>query len=334
MIKIETAKRESTFTLTSIAGPSGSGKTHSSIRYARGLVGPDGKIGFIDTENKRSRHHTHVGGGFDVHDLRAPFTPSRYIEAIDAFEQAGFGVLVIDSMSHEWDGIGGVVEMAEDIEVRSGKTGLHCWNKPKREHKRLMARLLQSQMHIVFCCRAKEVHKQVKKGGRTEVVNEGYIPILEKNFIFEMTISMMLDPVTNRPTFTKCPDLLVPRFKAYGRIDESAGDIVREWAEDGVKMDRDVEALHETARLRAMAGSKKFKEWYALQDDVEQGTVSLIGDEIRSIMNSADEVKQMTDDVIKVDEVTSEVHLGGDTEETPPEPAQDDIFSSPETADA
>ncbi|MCV9910019.1 ATP-binding protein [Brucella sp. HL-2] len=104
-MKIERAVREKTFTLTSIAGPSGSGKTYSALLYARGLVGQEGKIGFIDTENKRSRFYADVAGGFDVIDLDPPFTSSRYIQAIKAFEKAGYTAIIIDSISHEWEGI-------------------------------------------------------------------------------------------------------------------------------------------------------------------------------------------------------------------------------------
>jgi len=167
--EIKPAVREKTHVLVSLAGPSGCGKTYSALLLARGLAGPSGKIGFIDTEAKRARHYADLTP-FDVADMTPPFSPLRYLDAVKTFAEAGYKVLVIDSMSHEWEGTGGCIEMAE------GGKSLNAWLRPKAEHKKLMNHLLQVPMHVVFCCRAREKMVQVKnpQTGKDEVSGEEF----------------------------------------------------------------------------------------------------------------------------------------------------------------
>ena len=113
MFKIERADRSKSKVCVALAGDSGSGKTLSSIRLARGLVGEKGRIGYIDTEQHRASLYAGYYGGFDVISLEPPFSPERYEEAVRTFKDAGYDVVVIDSMSHEWEGTGGVLEMAD-----------------------------------------------------------------------------------------------------------------------------------------------------------------------------------------------------------------------------
>lgn len=262
-MKIERAVREKTFTLTSIAGPSGSGKTYSAILYARGLVGPEGKIGFIDTENKRSRFYAEVGGGFDVIDLDPPFTAHRYVEAIRAFEDAGYRAIIIDSISHEWEGTGGVLEQADAIEQATKRSGLHCWAKPKAGHKKLMNELLQTRAHLIFCCRVKEKVVQVKgQNGKTEIVNEGFVVVQEKMFIYEMTVSMMLAEGTHVPIIQKCPGDLEAAFPAGKKITTNVGLSVAQWSDQGVAVDQELEASKREGLLAANKGMAALLEWW------------------------------------------------------------------------
>lgn len=184
------ASRESSKLLIGLYGQSGSGKTYSALLLARGLAGPDGKIMMIDTEAGRGELYADViPGGYIVGQLNQPFSPQAYIEAIDAAEKAGASVLVIDSVSHEWEGIGGVVHMAGQVEERTGKPGLHCWKDAKLQHQRLMLRLLQSKCHVIVCLRAKRKSRQGKDGsGKTVILKDDFAtPIQADDFIFELT---------------------------------------------------------------------------------------------------------------------------------------------------
>ncbi|MEO3387359.1 AAA family ATPase [Mesorhizobium sp. CAU 1741] len=291
-MKIERAIREKTFTLTSIAGPSGSGKTYSAILYARGLVGPGGKIGFIDTENKRSRFYADVAGGFDVIDLDPPFTSHRYVEAIKAFEAAGYTAIIIDSISHEWEGTGGVLEQAEAIEQKTSRAGLHCWQKPKAAHKKLMNELLQTRAHLIFCCRVKEKVAQVKgANGKTEIVNEGFVVVQEKSFIYEMTVSMMLAEGTHIPTIQKCPGDLLSAFPEGRKVSPDVGGAVREWSDQGVAIDEELEAAKREGVLAANNGMTSLLNWWSGLGGPRQTKLANLKDTLKSIAQASDQMK-------------------------------------------
>jgi len=187
---IKKASRTGVKPLIGFYSESGCGKTMSGLLLARGLVGPSGKIVMIDTESGRGSLYADViEGGYDVLELREPFSPERYIEAIKAVEDSGAQVGVLDSGSHEWEGLGGVIDMATQREAKSGKPGLHNWREPKIEHQKFMLKLLQSPLPWIICLRAKFKTRQGKNAqGRTEIVKDEHTsPIQAEDFIFEMT---------------------------------------------------------------------------------------------------------------------------------------------------
>ena len=290
-MKIERAVREKTYTLTSIVGPSGSGKTYSALLYARGLVGPEGKIGFIDTENKRSRFYADVAGGFDVIDLDPPFTSGRYIEAIKAFEKAGYPAIVVDSISHEWEGSGGVLEQAEAIEDRTKRAGLHCWQKPKAGHKKLMNELLQTRAHLIFCCRVKEKVVQAKgRDGKTEIINEGFVVVQEKSFIYEMTVSMMLEEGTHVPTLQKCPGDLLNAFPQGSRITTQIGASVAQWSNEGRSVDMGLEEAKREGLSVAAQGMGPLTAWWKALDKDKKSVLEAFKDTLKSIASAHDQM--------------------------------------------
>jgi hypothetical protein len=184
---------------------SGCGKTYSALLLARGLAGPSGKIVVADSESRRASLYADViPGGFETFDLGEPFTPMRYVEAIDEIESSGAAVGVIDSGSHEWEGPGGVLDMAVEIEKRSGKTGLHCWREPKFEHAKFVQRLLRIKIPIIVCLRAKYKSRQTKENGKTVIVkDETTSPIQAEDFIFEATCHFEILP-NHSMILTKC----------------------------------------------------------------------------------------------------------------------------------
>lgn len=168
---------------------SGCGKTFSALLLARGLAGDNGKIVVADSESGRASLYADVlKGGFETFDLAAPFSPARYVEAVDAIESSGAAVGIIDSGSHEWEGVGGVLDMAAANEERSGKAGLHCWKTPKFEHAKFVQRLLRTKIPLIVCLRAKYKSRQVKENGKTVILKDDTTsPIQAEDFIFEAT---------------------------------------------------------------------------------------------------------------------------------------------------
>jgi hypothetical protein len=241
VIEIVSAEREGARLVFGFCGPSGCGKTFTALQFAYGLANYDAeKVGLLDTENRRGRLYSDIlkrstrptEKKFLRGDLYAPFSPSRYVDAIQQFQAAGVEVLVIDSATHEWEGIGGCQEIAEGNNPR-----MPNWNRAKKEHKLFMNAALQCDMHIVFCVRAREKSVPEKdSNGKTVFRDMGMQPIQEKNFMFEMTASLMLYNQGDDQEVLKCPDVLQPylgRRKGYITADD--GKAVRAWV-DGAKV--------------------------------------------------------------------------------------------------
>ena len=270
-LKIETASREGAKTVTAFAGVSGSGKTFSAILYAYGLAKRNAsKVGFLDTENRRGRLYADILPGKAqslIADMAAPFSPARYAEAIKQFEAAGVEVLVIDSVTHEWEGIGGCDDIANEG-VAPGKPGR--WNKAKREHKRFMDVLLQSSMHIVVCVRAREKTKIDRDAqGKTIFIPQGIQPVQEKNFMFEMTASLMMDEQGARQQVMKCPAALQKFLgRGQGYITVEDGEAVRAWIDGGTPVNKELERIRATLANTCEQGMKALEAaWKALTGD-------------------------------------------------------------------
>lgn len=245
ILNIRPAQRESAKVVVGLSGQSGGGKTYTALLIAMGMVkGDPTKIGLLDTENKRGSLYADMFSPhqFLVGDLEAPFSPSRYIQAIKEFESSGIEVLIIDSVSHEWEGEGGCEDIAEEGKARL--RGTPDWMTAKREHKKFVNALLQSNMHIIACTRAREKVKtvQVVEGGKTKTKFEpaGVQPICEKNFMFEMTCSLMMyDNGQRQEVLKSCEGLQLGLGFHDGFIGESTGKNLIDWVEGATASKRE-----------------------------------------------------------------------------------------------
>lgn len=288
---IKKSERKDSKVLISLAGLSGCGKTYSAILLARGLVGPNGKIGFIDTEQCRASLYSDLAGGFDVINMDAPFSPERYVKAVDTFKKAGYGAVVIDSMSHEWEGVGGVLEMAESQTYKNGSPvqGMAKWAKPKAEHKKMMDYLLHCGMHIIFCFRAKERLREETVDGKKVYINDGLVTTTEKNFVYEMTVSLLLDVETQFPSIVKCPEQLKTLFPDNKWISVEAGEEIGRWISGGVRSEDDIINEGRNALDR--------KSWFFSLSPIEKEIARKNQDRINNISKTAKiEVVEEDDD--------------------------------------
>lgn len=267
VIEIRQAEREGARLVVGVSGISGSGKTFTALQLAYGLANNDAsKVGFLDAENRRGSLYADALKNdrgevqkFWIGDLYAPFSPQRYIDAILEFQKAGVEVLVIDSVSHEWEGPGGCEEIAT-----LGNPKFPQWNKAKSEHKRFMSALLQSDMHIVVCIRARE--KVRIEGGK--VTPLGIQPICEKNFMFEMTASLMMWDEGKSQQVMKCPDQLRGILgREQGYITAADGAALRAWVDGAKQLDRTVEHARNSLRTITEQGTDALiKAWRALPE--------------------------------------------------------------------
>ena len=234
-MEIKRATRVGVKPLIGLYSESGCGKTYSSLLMARGFVGKNGRIVLIDTESGRGSLYADViEGGYDVLEIRGSFAPSVYVEAIRDVEKSGVSIGIIDSISHEWEGIGGVLDQAAINEEKSGKKGLHCWNKPKMEHAKMMLCLLQSSIPWIVCMRSKHKSRQTKdEHGKTVIVKDDFTtPIQSEDFTFEMTCHGEIMPdhsfrltKSSHPELRKC-------FRNGVPIDVETGISVAEWCRE------------------------------------------------------------------------------------------------------
>ena len=256
IINIVEARREGARLLVFLAGVSGGGKTYTALQLAYGLAKKQGKkVGFLDTESGRGRLYAdEMPEPYLYAELPPPFSPARYIAAIDEFAKAGVEVLVIDSGSHEFEGLGGIQDIAE-----AGNPRLPNWNKAKAEHKRFMSALLASPMHIILCLRAREKAKPEKQmvDGRekTVYVDLGLQPITEKNVMFEATVSLMLHDQGRRQDVIKCPTALADIMgRGDGYISMEDGEALRAWVDGAQRLDPKVEHSRGLLKLAAEKG--------------------------------------------------------------------------------
>lgn len=196
---ISRAARAGLIPLIGLVGESGGGKTLTGLFLARGFVGPVGKVGCIDTENKRALHFADQVE-FDHLSLTPPFTPDRYAQALTQFESAGYSAVVLDSMTHEWSGEGGYLHLKEqEIDRMAGddwkkreKCALAAAARLKpKTHDRLVQQILRSNMMIVLCFRGKQKVRMGKDAsGRTTITQDEHIsPIQDSGLIFECLIA-------------------------------------------------------------------------------------------------------------------------------------------------
>jgi ABC-type dipeptide/oligopeptide/nickel transport system ATPase subunit len=332
------ATREQTPCMVGIVGPSGTGKTFSALRLATGMQRvTGGDIGFIDTEARRALHYA---DRFKFRHLEfgAPFGSLDYLAAIDHFVRKGVKTIIVDSMSHEHEGPGGLLEqhaeeterLAKKFNTSEAKVQLSAWGPCKANRRRMINSILQLPINTIFCFRAKEKLKVVK-GKDPE--NRGYQPIAGEEFLFEMLLNVMLLPGSNghpawksdiedERAMMKCPVQFHGMFANDVQLSEDIGQQLVEWS-SGVSS-----KPTKTARERIV------ENWTKLGVTEEQ-LVAKIGHSLESVTDDERKMLSALGAAIKSGAVTREVafpqpkvELSPDGEPVPPhvgrEPGEDD----------
>jgi len=165
---IRKAKRKNKKLRIGLSAASGFGKTYSSLLLAKGILGGDlSKCCVIDSENDSASLYDNLGE-YSTIALQAPYSPERYIEAITAAEQAGFEVIVVDSITHEWEGDGGCLEIQAKL---GGK--YQDWAKVTPRHNAFINKILTSSSHIITTVRRKQDYEMSSVNGKTTVTKVG-----------------------------------------------------------------------------------------------------------------------------------------------------------------
>jgi hypothetical protein len=208
-----------------LSAVSGGGKTYSAILIAKGLCGDLSKVAVIDTENGSADLYAHLGD-FNVLPLTAPFTPERYIDAIRSCEQSGMEVIIIDSISHEWDGKGGCLEIVESL---GGK--YQDWAKVTPRHQSFIEAILFSSCHVITTVRRKQDYEMIKDGNKIKIEKGGLREITREGFEYELTANLEMDTRHNATASKDRTGLFLdkPAFVPS----EQTGKLIAKWCDEG-----------------------------------------------------------------------------------------------------
>lgn len=211
-----------------LSAVSGGGKTYSAILIAKGLSNNDlSKVAIIDTENGSADLYAHLGN-YNVLTLSAPYTPERYVEAIKTCEEAKMNVIIIDSITHEWNGKGGI------LEIHSSMTGnsFTNWSSLTPRHQKFIDAILQSSCHVITTVRRKQDYDLSKdSNGKTKVEKAGLKEETREGFEYELTANLELDIKHNATALKDRTGLFMdqPQFTPS----EETGKKLLAWCEKG-----------------------------------------------------------------------------------------------------
>tara|TARA_R110000823_G_scaffold315665_1_gene449285 strand:- start:1854 stop:2744 length:891 start_codon:yes stop_codon:yes gene_type:complete len=186
-MKLQTAQRHQVKLRLGLSGASGFGKSYSALLLAHGITNDWSKIAIIDTENNSASLYSHLGN-FSVLSLDEPYSPERYIEAIKTCENASMEVIIIDSITHEWQGKGGCLQIHEQLGGR-----FQDWSKVSPRHQAFIDAILQSRCHMVTTVRSKiDYSLDSDQNGKTKVVKHGTKEITREGYEYELTVNFEL----------------------------------------------------------------------------------------------------------------------------------------------
>lgn len=195
----QAVKSQSKLRMT-IDGPAGSGKTYTALRFAHAIARQSGgKIAVIDTE--RGSASKYVGESpdgypwqFDVLELTT-FSPEKYTEAVIAAGRAGYAVLVIDSLSHAWEGTGGALEIKDRVSSASSENSYTAWRHVTPLHNRMIDTILQAPMHVITTMRSRTeyVPEAGPNGKITNIRRVGLAPVQRPGMEYEFDLVCDMD---------------------------------------------------------------------------------------------------------------------------------------------
>jgi hypothetical protein len=231
-MKLQVATRKKVKLRLGLSAVSGGGKTYSALKLAKGLVGEWGKIAVIDTENNSASLYSHLGE-FLTLELTAPYTPERYIEAIKTCENAGVECIIIDSITHEWDGKGGI------LEIHSSMTGnsFTNWSSITPRHQKFIDAILHSTCHVITTVRRKTEYEMIKDGTKTKVEKAGLKEVTREGFEYELTVNFNLDEKHNCTASKDRTGLFMDR--PHFTITEKTGELIAHWCNAGIDTTKD-----------------------------------------------------------------------------------------------
>jgi hypothetical protein len=229
-MQLQKAQRNKAKIKIGLQGASGSGKTMSALLLGYGLCNSWDKIAVIDSENNSAHLYSHLGG-YNVIGISAPFNPEKYIEALTLAVKAGMEVVIIDSISHEWEGVGGIIDLHGSMAGNSFTN----WNKITPKHNAFVNAILQSPVHVLATIRTKQDYVLVEKNGKQVPEKVGLKGITRDGMDYELTIVFDLD-IKHNAVVSKDRTGIFSN-EAEFKITADVGRRILEWCNTGESLD-------------------------------------------------------------------------------------------------
>lgn len=218
------ATREQVWLKVLLSGASGSGKSYSALRLASGIAKKcNSDIAYIGTEGSRDKYYSNEFA-YDLMQLEDPYTTDKYIEAIEMAVDAGYKVLIIDSLSHEW-------KWLNDTHDKMPGNSFTNWGKLKPKHRQFMEKILNSPIHIISTARGKDEWTLEDRNGKQVPKKVGMGQQQDKDISYEYTVSLMLQQDTHVASADKDNTHLFDG--RYDVLTERDGERLYEWANTG-----------------------------------------------------------------------------------------------------
>jgi hypothetical protein len=283
-MQLQKAQRHQVKLRLGLSGASGFGKTYSALLLAYGITEDWTKIAVIDTENNSASLYADLGG-FNVVSLNEPYSPERYIEAIKLCEKAQMQVIIVDSITHEWQGKGGCLQLHEQLGGR-----FQDWGKITPRHQAFIDAILQSNCHIITTVRKKMDYSLDRdSSGKTRVVKHGLKDITREGFSYELTVDFEL---INDKHLAKASKDRTGLFmdKPEIVITRGVGKMLIQWCNQGVSIE---EAKKEIAECTTIEGLRHLYQKYAGLKKELNNTILNRKQEIENVKSMVVEQKEI-----------------------------------------
>ena len=230
-MKLHKAQRHQVKLRLGLSGASGFGKTYSALLLAYGITNDWSKIAIIDTENGSASLYSHLGD-YNVLTLDEPYTPERYIQAIETCELSEIDVIIIDSITHEWNGKGGCLEIHESL---GGK--FQDWAKVSPRHQAFIDKILNSRCHIITTVRRKiDYSMDTDMSGKSKVIKHGTKEVTREGYEYELTANFELINDKHLVKASKDRTGLFMDFPEF-IISSETGKKLIEWCNSGISLE-------------------------------------------------------------------------------------------------
>tara|TARA_R110001592_G_scaffold363302_1_gene683512 strand:+ start:5835 stop:6725 length:891 start_codon:yes stop_codon:yes gene_type:complete len=283
-MQLQKAQRHQVKLRLGLSGASGFGKSYSALLLAYGITEDWTKIAVVDTENNSASLYSHLGD-FNVVSLNQPYSPERYIEAIKLCEENQMEVIIIDSITHEWNGKGGCLQIHEQLGGR-----FQDWAKLTPRHQAFIDAILQSNCHVITTVRKKMDYSMDRdSSGKTRVVKHGLKDITREGFSYELTVDFEIINENHMAKATKDRTGLF-MDKPEILITKGVGRMLIDWCNQGVSI---ADAKKEIAECTTVEGLRHLYQKYLPLKKELHDTILNRKQEIESVKSMVVERKEI-----------------------------------------